>query len=143
MNDAFSSPGSAATHAFAYGTLQVPEVLSRVLGRVPKLAQAQLADYRRGRVLGQSYPAVVAAHGSCVEGAVLFDLRDDEWRRLDAYEGELYERHMVAVTCNSAQTWTASCYVLRPHYARLFDPAPWSLSEFVERDLATFLHDLD
>jgi gamma-glutamylcyclotransferase (GGCT)/AIG2-like uncharacterized protein YtfP len=143
MNDAFCSDDHLRNCAFVYGTLQVPTVLERVLGRVPRMTVAQLQDYQRGRVSGQSYPAIVAAYGESVTGSVLFDLNDAEWSLLDAYEGELYARHKITVTIDNQQPREADGYVLRPEHSHLFDPTPWSLERFVDHDLATFLNELD
>lgn len=142
MSVAFSSPDTSSNLAFVYGTLQVPAVLEHVLGRVPAIRPAVLAGYRRGRVLGQSYPAIVAAVGATVGGALLLDVNSADWERLDAYEGQLYARCSVSVIFDQHQC-PAHCYVLRPEYAHLFDPTPWSLEDFLEGDLTTFLCDLD
>lgn len=142
MQTPLTASGTTSSHAFVYGTLRVPAVLARVLGRVPALVNAELRDYRRGRVVGQSYPAVLAAPGATVDGAVLLDVRDGEWPLLDAYEGELYVRREVTVTLDTQLSCEAHCYVLAPGSAHLFDPAPWSLETFVERDLGELLREL-
>lgn len=128
--------------AFVYGTLQVPAVLQRVLGRVPPLRSAELRHYRRRHVSRQRYPAVVPSPNESVVGSLLYDLRETDWPLLDAYEGSLYAREHVAVTV-SGQTHDVQCYVLRPEYAHLLDEQAWSLEQFVERDLVGFLEKLD
>jgi gamma-glutamylcyclotransferase (GGCT)/AIG2-like uncharacterized protein YtfP len=128
--------------AFVYGTLQVPAVLERVLGRVPPLRPAELRHYRRGHVSRQRYPAVVPSPNDCVTGSVLSELRETDWQSLDAYEGSLYARQAVVVTVDGL-AWTVQSYVLRPEHAHLFDEQPWSLERFVERDLLAFLAELD
>lgn len=142
-----------ATTAFVYGTLQLPEVLQRVLGRVPEMTSARLLEHRRGRITGEHYPAVIAAPGHHVDGYVLFGVSDAEWRLLDVYEGELYERKLVSITFdgNNADSGgidgttvgRANTYVLAAHAGARFDPTAWSLAEFVERHLADFLRELD
>jgi gamma-glutamylcyclotransferase (GGCT)/AIG2-like uncharacterized protein YtfP len=137
-------PGdSQPSRVFVYGTLQVPHVLKRVLGRAPTMVAATLDGYRRGRVVGKSYPAVVAEPLAQVDGAVLCDVSSGDWPLLDAYEGELYTRTMVTVTLDDFRKCGAACYVLRAGCEQLFDPTPWSLEHFLERDLATFLRDWD
>lgn len=142
MNDVLSSHDHHPNRAFVYGTLQVPQVLERVLGRVPEMLPAVLHHYQRGRVVGQSYPTIVASPYARVDGVVLF-VGAEDWPRLDHYEGELYVRRGVTVTLADQQTCQAACYVLGSGYGHLFDPTPWSLEGFVERDLTTFLHDWD
>lgn len=141
--DGLTTSHTHSRPAFVYGTLQVPAVLERVLERLPTLSAASLRGYRRGRLVGLSYPAIIPAANAITEGALLVDLRDDEWPLLDAYEGELYARHRVTVTSSNGAARDAVCYVLRPEYAHLFDPTPWSLETFVTRDLAAFLRDWD
>lgn len=131
------------TTAFVYGTLQLPEVLTRVLGRVPEMVPARLHDHRRGRLTGERYPAVIAAPGAHVEGCALLGLSDAEWRLLDVYEGDLYERRLATVTFAGNIVGRAHTYALATHAATHFDPSDWSLSEFVERHLADFLRELD
>jgi len=141
--DRHSASHTDGRPAFVYGTLQVPAILERVLERVPTLLQASLRGYQRGRLAGQVYPAIIPAADALTVGHLLVGLRDDEWPLLDAYEGQLYERHNVTVICTDEVARGATCYVLRPEYADLFDPTPWSLETFVVRDLAAFLRDWD
>lgn len=131
----------APSDAFVYGTLQVPAVLLRVLGRVPAMLSAELHGFVRGHVRGQTYPAIVPRAGSSVSGAVLLSVQASEWRLLDAYEGELYDPTEVTVTI-MGQTRPARCYVLRAQSAGLFDPAPWSLEKFIQADLKAYLDEL-
>lgn len=135
-------PASIEDTAFVYGTLQVPAVLERVLGRVPPLRPAELRHYRRRRVSRECYPAVVPTLNETVLGSVLYELRETDWQSLDAYEGSLYTREHVAVAVDG-QTRTVQCYVLRPEYAHLLGDEAWSLEQFVERELAVFLAELD
>lgn len=132
-----------ATTAFVYGTLQLPEVLTRVLGRVPAMAAARLHDHRRGRLSGERYPAVVEAPQHHVDGRLLLGLSPAEWSTLDAYEGDLYERRLATVTSSSNQVGEAQTYVLAGPARQRFEPVEWSLPEFVERHLADFLRELD
>lgn len=83
---------------FAYGTLLFPPVLHAVVGRVPRSIAATLEGFARRRVAGELFPAIVEAPGERVAGVVYLALDDRAWRRLDAFEGDLYERRSVVVT---------------------------------------------
>ena len=83
---------------FAYGTLLFPPVLHAVVGRVPRSIAATLDGFARRRVAGELFPAIVEAPGERVAGVLYLTLDDRAWRRLDAFEGDLYERRSVVVT---------------------------------------------
>ncbi len=48
-------------HAFVYGTLMADEVVSLLIRRVPKAQPAVLSGYKRYRVKGQVFPAILPA----------------------------------------------------------------------------------
>lgn len=133
----------AATALFVYGTLQLPAVLDRVLGRVPSLTPGVLRGFVRRRVEGQRYPAIVEQTHEHVAGAVLSGLTNHEWPRLDAYEGRLYTRKAVTVLLEDGSTCDAQTYVLDSASLHLLSEDPWSLPRFVEHDLTAFLTELD
>lgn len=82
---------------FVYGTLQLPEKLQSLLGRVPSLELATLHDYRCGLVARADFPGIVPQQDSVVNGQVLAPLDQSELEILDQYEGELYQRLRVTV----------------------------------------------
>jgi gamma-glutamylcyclotransferase (GGCT)/AIG2-like uncharacterized protein YtfP len=94
--------------AFFYGTLMAPKVLHRVCygPSVPlsttqhsalNVRPALLKSYRRHRVRGADYPAIMAAQESTVRGALVTGLTDGDIWRLDIFEGEEYQRRKVKV----------------------------------------------
>ena len=83
---------------FAYGTLLFPPVLRVIAGSVPRSIPATLDGFARRRVAGELFPAIVEAPGERVDGVLYLGLDDRAWRRLDAFEGDLYERRSVVVT---------------------------------------------
>jgi hypothetical protein len=46
-------------NAFVYGTLMAPEVLKALINRVPPMKPAVIKGFRRYRVKGQVFPAIV------------------------------------------------------------------------------------
>lgn len=73
-------------HLFAYGTLTDRRILTRVLGRTPPTGvNATLYGYKRWETtLG--YPIILPESGGICEGMVFYNLNQQDWERLDAYE---------------------------------------------------------
>jgi len=87
-----------------------PQMLHRVIhGREPapwqkamlRFQPAVLHGYRRHRVRGADYPAIVASDSrstrTSVLGTLVSGLTDGDIHRLDMYEGDEYTRERVAV----------------------------------------------
>jgi gamma-glutamylcyclotransferase (GGCT)/AIG2-like uncharacterized protein YtfP len=146
MND-HPEPSSSTTSvpsAFVYGTLQVPIVLERVLGRVPPSASAVLHGFERRSIEGQCYPGIITAPGHQARGCVLLALTDAEWALLDDYEGDMYLRRWVSVALDDGSpAYRVQSYVLRAEYTHLLGAGGWSLTHFIEHDLEVFLADLE
>lgn len=93
--------------AFFYGTLMAPKVLRRVCygpharetatSTAITVRPALLQSYRRHRVLGAEYPAIVPHKSSTVRGTLVEGLTDGDIWRLDIFEGDEYERKKVSV----------------------------------------------
>ncbi|KAE9968560.1 hypothetical protein EG328_007493 [Venturia inaequalis] len=93
--------------AFFYGTLMAPKVLRRVChgphahdsatSTAITVRPALLKSYRRHRVLGAEYPAIVPHEPSTVRGTLVEGLTDGDIWRLDLFEGDEYERKKVSV----------------------------------------------
>ncbi|HZG05951.1 MAG TPA: gamma-glutamylcyclotransferase family protein [Streptomyces sp.] len=115
---------------FAYGTLRFPEVLRALLGRVPARTPAGVAGWRAAALEGRPYPGLVPAGGTAT-GLLLTDLTPGEWRVLDAFEGEEYERRRLSLTDGRhcwAYVWTGGGVL----------PGDWSAGDFAERHLAAY-----
>ncbi|KAL2220249.1 putative disease resistance protein Aig2 [Thermoascus aurantiacus ATCC 26904] len=115
---------------FFYGTLMAPQILHRVCHGRPdpepwqkamlKIKPAILHGYRRHRVRGADYPAIVPAHSTTttsssssttpdpsskstsdphpyVLGTLVSGLTDGDVYRLDLFEGSQYEKRRVRV----------------------------------------------
>ena len=82
---------------FAYGTLRNPATQQRLLGRtLGQGAPDSVRGYRLAKLTGihEVYSILQPHPGSVVEG-MLFEVSADELQRLDAYEGEAYQRVSV------------------------------------------------
>lgn len=90
---------------FTYGTLQIPAIQQRVLGRVVTGAQATLTGYLKTQITldDGTFPIIVEQQGSSVEGMVI-EVTPHELALIDRYETDAYRR--VQVTLNSGdEAW--------------------------------------
>ena len=94
-----------AASLFVYGTLMSPNLINRVIGRVPKMVPAVLHNFHRYKIQDRPYPGIAEAKGSRVEGMFIESLDDEEFSKLDEYENIEYERIPVEVqlACNETE----------------------------------------
>lgn len=118
-----------AAPLFAYGTLQIDEVLATLLGRIPMKTTARLHDWRAVRLTGRPYPGLVQATGYA-DGHLLTGLSPDEWILLDRFEDPGYEIRPVEVGCT-----TAWAYVWSGDHL----DTEWDLIEFRRNELTAYL----
>lgn len=123
---------------FAYGTLIIPEIFSEVTARNYEPESAVLKDYARFRLEGESFPAIVKAKGRSTEGVIYRMIDPTAFRRLDAFEGELYVRTPVLVK-TGAGVDLAVTYVLKDIYRHRLTNLPWSPEAFRENEKDRFL----
>ena len=77
----------------------VPEILARVCGHKGKwtVRPAILHDYRRHRVAGADYPAIIPTPKASVRGTYVTGLSNSDITKLDIFEGSEYKRADVKV----------------------------------------------
>jgi gamma-glutamylcyclotransferase (GGCT)/AIG2-like uncharacterized protein YtfP len=121
---------------FAYGTLEFPLVVTRVLGQERLGRPAVLHDYARSLVRSACYPAIVERAGSSVRGTLYTGIDAELFRRLDRYEGEDYRKRTVDVITEDGERHRAFTYTCSPE--RLSD-APWEPDVFLRDHLEAFL----
>ncbi len=127
-----------STQLFVYGTLMVPEVMDRVSGFRQPGEPALLHDYRRRRLSGELYPAILRWPGDRVEGLLYRGLDPVHLEALDAFEGAIYRRVTVAVDVRAGRL-RAQAYALREDRRHLLGDEPWSLQRFVTEGLSRFV----
>ncbi|KAL8279230.1 hypothetical protein RQP46_008267 [Phenoliferia psychrophenolica] len=130
---------------FFYGTLMVPAVLERVLGRKGTgltTSDAVLDAHARFHVAGCDYPAVVSApagsailgralsqdEGS-VRGSLVTGLTPEDVAFLDEFEGDEYIRTSVVVLAPDAVP--AEVYLWKGDRLHRLQPSLWSFSDFM------------
>lgn len=98
---------------FAYGTLMCDDIMREVSGCDLSHRPGTLHGYSRRAVKGEDYPAIVADETGVVVGVIYLDVPDSAWRRLDAFEGEMYARQAVQVDLSDGVTLVAGVYVVQ------------------------------
>jgi gamma-glutamylcyclotransferase (GGCT)/AIG2-like uncharacterized protein YtfP len=89
-----------STSLFTYGSLADERQVASLLSRPAAASRAELLDYERVDSGAFPYPLIVAAPGARVEGKLYRHLTEEEFARLDAYEGvadDLYRRELARV----------------------------------------------
>ncbi|MCF6525196.1 gamma-glutamylcyclotransferase [Streptomyces sp. JJ36] len=116
---------------FVYGTLRFPEILRRLLGRVPPAEPAAVPGWRAAALAGRPYPGLVPAPGAVAPGILLTGLTAGEWAALDAFEGAEYVLREVALEDGRG----VRAYVWRCGDVLAGD---WDAAEFADRCLAAY-----
>jgi hypothetical protein len=121
---------------FAYGTLQFPEVLSALLGRVPSCTPVAVPGWRVAALPGRSYPGLVR-HSGTATGLLITGLSVPEWRTLDAWEDAFYElRELDLVGDGTAWSWVCpEGYEVEPY--------DWTPAEFAAAHLPRFTREIE
>jgi gamma-glutamylcyclotransferase (GGCT)/AIG2-like uncharacterized protein YtfP len=124
---------------FTYGTLMIPEVMVAVTTRRFRSIDAILKGYARFTVKGESYPGITPEPGAITEGIIYFDV--DKWslERLDAFEGNLYQRIQIMAETKEKEILSADAYVIKPKFRSYLSSQEWNMKEFAQKHLKTFL----
>lgn len=123
---------------FVYGTLMAEPVMRSVCGHPFASRPATLHDFRRRRVSGEVYPAIVPCPGDQVEGTLYCGLNAKQLALLDVFEGSMYRRVIVDVVTGSR--WrSAHTYMMSPAYRHALTDEPWSLDGFLSKGLRQFV----
>jgi gamma-glutamylcyclotransferase (GGCT)/AIG2-like uncharacterized protein YtfP len=120
---------------FCYGTLMVPELFESISGVKALSQEAILPGYRRSQLQRRAYPGIAQHAGSEVQGCVYRGLGPRLLKRLDVYEGEMYQRKLVNVHCADNRSVKAWCYVIRDFHAGKLAHQEWSLDHFLQHYL--------
>ena len=137
---------AAGPGLFVCGTLMDADVRSLVIGRPLEPVQLQptvLKHMRRVYIAGRLYPMIVPRRGAAVDGLLLTALTDEDYARLDAFEGTDYGRERQTV-CPFGEDGTEDEPILAWLYrTRGVGPRPspreWRLDEWRKREKSVFL----
>ncbi|MFI6210614.1 gamma-glutamylcyclotransferase family protein [Nocardia brasiliensis] len=124
---------NGAGHAlFAYGTLQFPEMLEVLLGRVPTLTPAAAVGWRAAALPGLLYPGLVPHPAAVAPGVLITGLAAGEWHILDTFEDDEYDLRPIPLQHPPATPWT---YVWTGPAAQ----DNWDAPTFARTHLASFV----
>jgi gamma-glutamylcyclotransferase (GGCT)/AIG2-like uncharacterized protein YtfP len=98
---------------FTYGTLIDNGIRSRVLGKETMSYPAELKDYELTIHSYCPFLTIKKSVGSVVKG-IIFEVNDNDLRRLDQYENSLYDRIIVNVKVNYKSDYDCYTYIEKP-----------------------------
>ena len=116
------------SHLFSYGSLMFADVISKIIGHTPTHRNAELTDWARRTIPGQTYPAAIPSPASRIQGVVWCDLSESDWQALDNFEGREYRRVSVTVVCGRGEQLQA--YVYEWLDAQRVGESDWSPQDF-------------
>ena len=101
---------------------------------------ARLQGFTRRKVRGDVYPVIFHSHeAEWVDGIVYLDVSDTDFRALDLFEGEIYDRESHMVIVEDGEKTIASVYVLKDTFYHMVDDVKWDPDVFATRGLSNFL----
>jgi len=124
---------------FTYGSLMFPAVMKAVTGREFSSRNARVKNYARFRVKGESYPGLTPLEGAFTEGVLYLNIDDLSVKRLDDFEGKLYERARISAEALDGESSIAQAYLIKPQYRDQLSSEPWDPEHFEKADLLQFM----
>lgn len=118
-------------HLFAYGTLMCPDIMTEVSSLQRSATFATLCGYRRLRVKGEDYPALVPDTAGLVTGVIYRDITEAAWTLLDRFEGEMYARVGAQVELADGTIAAAQTYVINRCFGACLEEVEWNFAEFL------------
>lgn len=120
-------------HLFAYGTLMDPEIMQTVSGLSLASAAAILSGFGRYTVQNEDFTAIIEEQNGRVDGVVYAGITAEAWKRLDSFEGRIYQRKRAWVhQPNLAADTQVMAYVLDPAFSAQLSNQPWCFDTFIK-----------
>lgn len=116
------------------------DIMAQVSGANLQPTPASLFDYARFCIQDEEYPGVIVKAGSQVPGIVYQGIEPAHWKRLDAFEGDIYEHCPVEVLLAGGQKMMADCYVFRSAFAHRLTATEWDFAAFLKSGKTVFQH---
>lgn len=126
------------THLFTYGSLMCGDIMQRVAGCRAQSTEAVLHDFFRSGIHREDYPGIVPRPGATVAGVLYLNLPAEAVRRLDVFEGKLYERREVEAVSPEYGVCPAMAYVFKDCYRDRLTNTEWSYAQFLATGKAKF-----
>jgi gamma-glutamylcyclotransferase (GGCT)/AIG2-like uncharacterized protein YtfP len=116
---------------FSYGSLMCSDIMSKVTDCHLDYCQAVLNNFFRSKMHGREYPGIVEQPEAQVSGVLYRKLSPKALQRLDAFEGEMYQRQEVEVMTKEHGIAVAMTYVIKPRYRDQLTDEEWDFSYFL------------
>jgi gamma-glutamylcyclotransferase (GGCT)/AIG2-like uncharacterized protein YtfP len=82
-------------HVFVYGTLLSSKIVQQLTGRVFETVPAILHGFKRHKINGCDYPAIIPNRYAKVGGLLLINVDEQSLNVLTFFEGNEYQAEMV------------------------------------------------
>ena len=126
-------------NVFTYGTLMIPDVMYAFTTREFRFNHAIIRGYARFTVKGESFPGIIPVTDAATEGIIYFDVDKLSLERLDAFEGDLYQRTPILAEMDGGEIFNAEAYVIKPKFRNHLSSSEWKMKEFAQKHLKAFL----
>ena len=124
---------------FTYGSLMCEDIMFRVAGACQVAGDAVLDGFRCLSVCDEEYPAIAPRENAVTRGVLYRNIAADGWRKLDDFEGEMYERRSVTVKLISGEEVSADTYVFRSEFHYLLTDLDWRFETFLKQGKQRFI----
>ena len=131
-------------HVFTYGSLMFDRVWSKVVGNVWEKTKARLYGYKRRKIRGALYPALLPGiEEDYVDGIIYLNVGKSDLKILDRFEGEHYQKEMVECELADGSKIIACVYTFKQEYRNLIQDEDWDPIWFSKVGIYSFLTDYE
>ena len=124
-------------HLFVYGSLLFPELVTALTGKSFGYMPAILNGFKRYRIKGCDYPAIVEESGAKVEGYLIENVDEKSLQILTFFEGEEYKKRQVVVSGSKERINTIIFVWVGKK--ELLEERDWDKFEFKQKSLKDYL----
>jgi gamma-glutamylcyclotransferase (GGCT)/AIG2-like uncharacterized protein YtfP len=127
-------------HIFTYGSLMFHRVWSRVAAGDYEKKDARLYGYKRRKIRGAIYPAVLPGTDlDYVDGIVYLNVSESDVKALDKFEGEYYHKETAECELSDRAKISVCVYVFSDKYRNLIENKEWDPVWFSRVGIHSFL----
>jgi len=131
--------GASSHDVLTYGSLMFDPVWSAVVTGQYSSRRVRVDGWQRYVIPGEDYPGAVVSAGSSMEAILWEGVDAEDLARLDAFEGDQYERVPVIIGPAARPAWIYAWRGARPLASALWDPDVFAQREVMSRFLASHL----
>ena len=119
-------------------------VWSKVIDTIYKKMGARLYGYRRRKIRGATYPALLpGTEADYVDGIIYLGVSLNDIKILDEFEGEYYQRDMLKCELADGSRADAAVYVFKEEHRDLIEDKEWDPLWFSEVAIRSFLKEYE